>query len=86
MAKITKKVLEYTVIFEPAEEGGYVARVPVLNDISTQGNTFEETVENVKDAIAGVIAVMEEEGIKVPQEKTNTVFSKVSVDYPFAIA
>ena len=31
MAKITKKVLEYTVIFEPAEEGGYVARVPVLN-------------------------------------------------------
>lgn len=86
MAKITKKVLEYTVIFEPAEEGGYVARVPVLNDISTQGNTFEETVENVKDAIAGVIAVMEEEGIKIPQEKTNTVFSKVSVDYPFAIA
>lgn len=86
MAKITKKVLEYTVIFEPAEEGGYVARVPVLNDISTQGNTFEETVENVKDAIAGVIAVMEEEGVKVPQEKTNTVFSKVSVDYPFAIA
>lgn len=86
MTKITKKVLEYTVIFEPAEEGGYVARVPVLNDISTQGNTFEETVENVKDAIAGVIAVMEEEGVKVPQEKTNTVFSKVSVDYPFAIA
>ncbi len=86
MAKITKKILEYTVIFEPAEEGGYVARVPVLNDISTQGSTFEETVENVKDAIAGVIAVMEEEGVKVPQEKTNTVFSKVSVDYPFAIA
>lgn len=86
MAKITKKVLEYTVIFEPAEEGGYVARVPVLNDISTQGNTFEETVENIKDAISGVIAVMEEEGVKVPQEKTNTVFSKVSVDYPFAIA
>ena len=86
MAKITKKVLEYTVIFVPAEEGGYVARVPVLNDISTQGNTFEETVENVKDAISGVNAVMQEEGIKVPQEKTNTVFSKVSVDYPFAIA
>lgn len=86
MAKITKKVLEYTVIFEPAEEGGYIARVPVLNDISTQGNNFEETVTNIKDAISGVIAVMEEEGVKIPQEKTNTVFSKVSVDYPFAIA
>lgn len=86
MSKITKKILEYTVVFEPADEGGYIAHVPTLNDCATQGETFEETVKNIKDAICGVISVMEVEGVEVPREKSNTIFSKVSVDYPFAIA
>ncbi len=79
MKNITKNILEYTVIFEPAEEGGYVATVPVLDNIATQGETFEETVENVKDAISGVIAVMEEEGLEIPVEKPDTFFRKVTV-------
>lgn len=86
MSKIVKNILEYTVIFEIAEEGGYVARVPALNNCATQGETFEEAVENIKDAISGIVAVMEEEGIEVPQEKTDAIFSKVTVPYPFAIA
>ena len=86
MSKVTKKILEYTVVFEPADEGGYIARIPSLNNIATQGETFEEAVINIQDAIRGVISVMEEENLEVPQEKPNTVFSRVSVDYPFAIA
>jgi hypothetical protein len=33
---------EYTVIFEPAEEGGYVVTVPALPGLHTEGDTFEE--------------------------------------------
>jgi antitoxin HicB len=66
---ITQKILEYTVIFEPAEKGGYVATVPALNDCASQGETFEETVTNIKDAIQGIITVMEKEGLKIPQIK-----------------
>jgi predicted RNase H-like HicB family nuclease len=86
MGKIVKNILEYTVIFEAAEEGGYIARVPALNDCATQGETFEETVANVKDAIQGVVAVMEEEGLEIPIEKSETIVSRVTVNYPFAIA
>lgn len=86
MQDITKKILEYTVIFEPAEEGGYIATVPALNSCATQGETFEEAVSNIKDAIEGVISVMEEEGIEIPQEKPQTIFTKISVNRPIAIA
>lgn len=55
--KISQKILSYTVIFEPAEEGGFVATVPALAGCATQGDTFEEAIEMVKDAIQGYIEV-----------------------------
>lgn len=55
------KILNYTVVFERAEEGGYVAFVPALPGCMTQGETFEETKENVKDAISGYLEVMKED-------------------------
>ena len=45
MAKsISEKVLKYTAVFEPAEEGGYVVTVPALPGCATEGDTFEEAV------------------------------------------
>ncbi|EKD78704.1 MAG: hypothetical protein ACD_41C00291G0002, partial [uncultured bacterium] len=38
--------LSYTVLFEQAEEGGYIAFVPALPGCMTQGETFEETKNN----------------------------------------
>ena len=57
-----KKVLKYTVVFEPAEEGGYVASVPALSGCMSQGETFEEAVGMIKDAISGYLAVLKEKG------------------------
>jgi predicted RNase H-like HicB family nuclease len=48
---------QYTVIFEPAEEGGFVAYVPELNGLATQGETLEEAREMVKEAITGYLEV-----------------------------
>ncbi len=36
------KEYEYTVIFEPAEEGGWLAHVPALNGLTTEGETWED--------------------------------------------
>ena len=52
----------YTVIFEPAEEGGYIARVPALDGCVTQGETLEEAMDMAKDVIEGYLAVLKEEG------------------------
>ncbi len=76
---VSKKILKYTVIFEPAEEGGYVASVPALAGCATQGETFEEAVEMIQDAISGYLSVLKEEGQEIPTEKEDVVVTKVSV-------
>lgn len=82
--KIAKrKILQYSVIFQPAEEGGYIASVPALPGCVTQGDTFEEAVEMIKDAIAGYLSVLNETKQNIPEEKADLVMTKVSVPYGF---
>ena len=45
------KSLNYRVIVEQDEDGVFVASVPSLQGCYTEGDTFEEALENVKDAI-----------------------------------
>jgi len=51
MEQISGQIYNYTVIFEPAEEGGFVISVPALPGCVTQGETFEEAQEMAKDVI-----------------------------------
>jgi len=44
-------------IIHPAEEGGYWAEVPALPGCVTEGDTMEEVVANLKDAIEGWLDV-----------------------------
>ena len=44
-------------IVHPAEEGGYWAEVPALPGCVTEGDTMEEVVANLQDAIEGWLDV-----------------------------
>ncbi|MEY3866358.1 MAG: hypothetical protein RLZZ338_249 [Cyanobacteriota bacterium] len=44
-------------IIHPAEEGGYWAEVPALPGCITEGDTLEEVMINLKDAIQGCLEV-----------------------------
>ncbi|GAX35309.1 type II toxin-antitoxin system HicB family antitoxin [Nodularia sp. NIES-3585] len=44
-------------IIHPAEEGGYWAEVPALPGCITEGETMEEVIANLKDAIEGWLDV-----------------------------
>lgn len=44
-------------IIHPAEEGGYWAEVPALPGCITEGDTVEEVMSNLKDAIEGWLDV-----------------------------
>jgi Uncharacterized conserved protein len=44
--------LKFTAIYEKAEEGGYIGYVAELPGANTQGETIEETRENLKDAVS----------------------------------
>ncbi len=44
--------LKLTAIFEKADEGGYIGYVAELPGANTQGETIEETRENLRDAVS----------------------------------
>ena len=58
----------YTVILEREPDGGFVAKVPALPGCVTQGDTREEVLRNVREAIELYIEDCQEAGDPVPQE------------------
>jgi predicted RNase H-like HicB family nuclease len=62
------KSVSYSVFYEQAAEGGYVAFVPALPGCHSQGETLEETERNVKEAIAVYLDSLRAHGEPIPQE------------------
>jgi predicted RNase H-like HicB family nuclease len=54
------------VILYSGEDGYLVAECPSLPGCISQGKTREEAVVNIKEAIQGYIAALEEDGLPVP--------------------
>jgi predicted RNase H-like HicB family nuclease len=52
----------FQVIIEQDEDGLYVADVPALLGCHTQGKTFEEALENIREVIGMCIQEMREDG------------------------
>ena len=68
----------YTVLFEPAEKGGYVVHIPALG-IATQGEDLEDARAMAKDAILCTLEGMEKAGEELPREGPNAVAEQVAV-------
>lgn len=49
--------MKIKVIVHEAEEGGYWAEVPAIPGCATQGETFEELLKNLYEAIEGCLSV-----------------------------
>ncbi len=45
------------VVIHEAEEGGYWAEVPSIPGCATQGETFEELLKNLYEAVEGCLSV-----------------------------
>jgi predicted RNase H-like HicB family nuclease len=57
----------YQVYVEKGDDTGFVAHCPAIPGCHSQGETLEETVENIKDAIRGCIGALGQELISPPQ-------------------
>ncbi|GMW03879.1 MAG: hypothetical protein AMXMBFR84_50130 [Candidatus Hydrogenedentota bacterium] len=62
-------ILNYTIVLEPAEEGGYTVTVPALPAVVTEGDTYEEALEMARDAISLYVQSLIEDGKPVPTER-----------------
>ncbi len=49
--------MKLKIIVHEAEEGGYWAEVPSIPGCATQGETFEELLTNIYEAVEGCLAV-----------------------------
>lgn len=58
----------YSVFYESAPEGGYVAFVPALPGCHTQGETLEETEKNVREAIEVYLESLATHSDPIPRE------------------
>ena len=59
--------MKLKVIVHEAEEGGYWAEVPAIPGCATQGDTFEELLHNLYEAVDGCLSIDVQED-KVPQD------------------
>jgi len=58
----------YTIFYEPAEEGGYIVHVPAIPEICTEGDTLEEARRMAEEAIRLVIESNLERGEAIPDD------------------
>jgi predicted RNase H-like HicB family nuclease len=55
-------VQNYAVVIHEDPEGGFWAEVPALPGCYSQGETVDEIKRNIREAIAGVVEVLREQG------------------------
>lgn len=73
------KVYDFKVILEPDEEaGGYVVSCPALPGCYTQGDTVDEALENIKEAILLCLEDMQAQNQTIP-DMSRTLVSSVAV-------
>jgi predicted RNase H-like HicB family nuclease len=58
---IEVNAMKLKVIIHEAEEGGYWAEVPAIPGCVTQGDTFEELLENIYEAVEACLSIDVEE-------------------------
>jgi predicted RNase H-like HicB family nuclease len=65
------------IIIYPGEDGYWVAECPSLPGCISQGKTKEEAITNIKEAIQGYIAALEEDHLPVPGEQFEAILVAV---------
>jgi predicted RNase H-like HicB family nuclease len=65
---MTERSRTFTVVLEPAEDGGFVVPVPALPEIGTQGDTHDEAMANAREAIELVIEDRLSRGEPIPSD------------------
>lgn len=75
-----EKQLEYTVIYEEAEEGGWLAHVPALNGITTEADTLEDAQAMAQDAIKCYLNTLHLKNLPFPEDVfTSPIIAKLAI-------
>lgn len=70
-------MFKYTAVFEPEKIGGYSVAIPALPGCVSQGETFEEALENIKEAAELYLEDLKES--EIPKEEKPIVVTRVEI-------
>jgi predicted RNase H-like HicB family nuclease len=65
------------IVITPDEDGGYVVECPSLPGCYSQGDTLDEAIANIREAIELYIEVLQEENRPIPEDKLDRVLMVV---------
>lgn len=71
--------MEYTILIYKAQEGGFWAEVPMFPGCYSQGETIEESIDDMKDAIKSHLLALKEDKKEVPIREIFAI-GRVKVD------
>jgi antitoxin HicB len=67
--------LPYRIVIQKDPYGGFFAQIEELRGCMTQGETYEETYNNILEAMEGWLEVAIEKGIKIPEPESESQYS-----------
>ena len=60
--------MRYPIVVKPdTKDGGFVVECPAIPGCVSEGDTMEEAINNIRDAIAGCLAVLRGKGEPYPR-------------------
>ncbi len=62
-------MMQYSVVMHEADEGGYWVEVPALPGCYSRGETVQEALSHVKEAIELYLETLQEEGFALPLDE-----------------
>jgi predicted RNase H-like HicB family nuclease len=65
------------VVIYPGEDGYWVAECPSLPGCISQGSSKEDAISNIREAIEGYVATLQEDRLPVPPERFETILLAV---------
>ena len=70
---VRRKAEQFEVILEPEDEGGYHVYCPLLKGCHSYGETREEALKNVTEAIQLWLESAQDLGMEIPERETVSI-------------
>lgn len=82
MKKVLKhKIYQYTAIFEPdIKTGGFTVSIPSLPGCISEGDTFEEASNNIKEAASLYLEVMQKHKKKMLLDDSSVIVASIQIE------
>jgi antitoxin HicB len=83
---MTMHVYKVPLLLTPQPEGGYTVTSPVLPELVTEGDTLQEALAHVQDAVQAVIELYEDLGTPLPASLRHPLpVDAIQVEYAVAV-